>query len=135
MFDIVVWGATGFTGKLIAEYLTTNYPSLKVAIAGRSQAKLEQVSSKTPIIIANSSDKDSLDAMVSQTKVIISSVGPFAKYGALLIESCVRNSVDYVDITGEPHFVLEMYEKHNKDAEDKGIYIVPSWYAYFMQWF
>ena len=100
-FDIVIWGATGFTGQLVVEYLARTYGvdgELRWAIAGRNQAKLEEVRSSSviaakraelPIIIADSGDPDSLQAMVTQTRVLCSTVGPYAKFGTPLIAAFI----------------------------------------------
>ncbi|KNC98729.1 uncharacterized protein SPPG_06407 [Spizellomyces punctatus DAOM BR117] len=136
-YHIIVWGATGFTGSLVAEYLAQHAPkNVKFAIAGRSQKKLEDVRNKVaklaperkniPLIIADSGDEASLDKLVSQTRVIISTVGPFLKYGIPLVGACVRNQTDYVDITGEPPFIREIIDKYHDEAVKNGTFIVPS---------
>ncbi|KAJ3159193.1 hypothetical protein HK101_001116 [Irineochytrium annulatum] len=136
-YDIIVFGATGFTGALCAEYLLLKGPAnLKFALAGRSQAKLQTVRSKLallkssaeniPLLIADSSDASSLDAVVSQTRVIITTVGPFAQHGVPLVESCVRNGTDYIDSTGEPDFIRKCIDRFHDEAVRKGVSIVPS---------
>ncbi|MEM9777841.1 MAG: saccharopine dehydrogenase NADP-binding domain-containing protein, partial [Chloroflexota bacterium] len=107
-FDIIVWGATGFTGRLVAEYLYDQYghdPSLKWAMAGRNAAKLETVRNEVaddsvPMITADSNDEASLDAMVKRTKVILTTVGPYGKYGSKLVAACVENQTHYCDLSG-----------------------------------
>ncbi len=142
-YDIVLYGATSFVGKLTAEYLQNfiskadaeqaeNQP-IRWAIAGRSEQKLQELKQELandllnddlPIIIANSDDSSSLDAMTSQTKVIISTVGPYLKYGEALIKSCVQNGTDYVDLTGEAIFIKDMMDKYKETAKKSGARIV-----------
>ena len=95
-FDVVVWGASGFTGRLVAEYLFQHYDTntVKWAMAGRSQAKLEQVRALVadetiPLIIADSHDEASLNEMAQRTKVVCTTVGPYGKYGSKLVAACV----------------------------------------------
>ena len=134
-FDIVIYGATGFTGKLVAEYLASNSPTtLKLAIGGRSLSKLESValelsqsfSRKVDIIVADSFNLQELNDMTSKTKVVISTVGPFSKYGELLVESCVSNSTHYIDSTGEPSFIRSIIDKYHDEAFQRNVKIVPS---------
>ncbi|MEL7121673.1 MAG: saccharopine dehydrogenase NADP-binding domain-containing protein [Bacteroidota bacterium] len=131
-FDIVVWGATGFTGKLVVEYLYQKYGldnELKWAIAGRNQVKLDAVkqelgASHIPILIANSFDKSSLQEMASQAKVICSTVGPYALYGTLLVEACLENGTHYCDLTGEVQWMRKMIDQHHETAKEKKVKIV-----------
>jgi len=110
-FDVVVWGSTGFTGKLVCEYLHKNYPSLKWAIAGRNAAKLAEVKSalsigdEIPILIGDINDISSIDNIVQSAAVLLSTAGPFALIGTEIVSSCVRCSTNYVDITGEAPWV------------------------------
>ena len=104
VYDIIVWGASGFTGKLVAEYLYKKYginKNLKWAIAGRSNDKLKSIIKKLnpeiPIIIANVNDISSLNKMVSKTKVICTTVGPYAKYGTELVDLCIK-TVSYTHL-------------------------------------
>jgi len=96
-FDIIIWGASGFTGRLVAEYLFQKYNSkdLKWAIAGRDKAKLASVrdsylDTSIPILIADSFDEVSLNKVTTRTKVICSTVGPYSKYGSLIVKSCIE---------------------------------------------
>lgn len=134
-FDIVVYGATGFTGGLVVEYLAQHGPAdLKWAIAGRSQGKLLAVRERAarknpackelPILSASAEDPKSLDAMASATRVVLTTVGPYARYGEPLVEACVRAGTDYVDITGEPDFVDRMIERYGDEAREKKLRIV-----------
>ena len=118
-FDIVVYGATGFTGQLVAEYLATQYSNdaqLKWAMAGRSLDKLKSVReaigapADTPLIVADASDPASLKAMVGQTKSVITTVGPYQLYGNELIAACVASGTDYVDLCGEPIWMRQMID-------------------------
>src|SRR6266478_4608022 len=110
-FDIVVYGATGFTGQLVAEYLASHYKgdaSLKWAMAGRSQDKLASVRDAigapkdTPLIVADAGDHASLKAMVDQTRSVLSTVGPYQLYGSELVAACAATGTDYLDLCGEP---------------------------------
>ena len=135
-FDIVLWGATGFTGRLTAEYLVSNYikgahsdVGLRLALAGRNQEKLKGVAaeigaSELPILIGDSFDADSLNDIASRAEVVISAVGPYAKYGAELVAACVRHGTDYCDLTGETHFVRRMVDAHHEEARRTGARIV-----------
>ncbi|MBR1215159.1 saccharopine dehydrogenase NADP-binding domain-containing protein [Bradyrhizobium sp. JYMT SZCCT0180] len=132
-FDIVVYGATGFTGQLVAEYLAAQYKgdsSLKWAMAGRSKDKLAAVRdaigapSDTPLIVADASDAASLKAMVGQTKSVISTVGPYQFYGNELLAACVEAGIDYFDLCGEPLWMREMIDKHEAAAKASGARIV-----------
>jgi short subunit dehydrogenase-like uncharacterized protein len=132
-FDIIVYGATGFTGQLVAEYLATHYRSdtrLKWAMAGRSLDKLAAVrdaigaSAGTPLIAADSSDVESLKAMIGQTKSVISTVGPYQLYGSDLIAACAASGTDYIDLCGEPVWMRRMIDAHQATAERSGARIV-----------
>jgi short subunit dehydrogenase-like uncharacterized protein len=132
-FDIVLWGATGFTGRLVADYLARNYlggdTGLRLALAGRNKEKLESVANEVgapqlPILIGDSFDADSLDAIASKAEVLITTVGPYAKYGAEIVAACVRNGTDYCDLTGETHFVRAMIDAHHEEAQRTGARIV-----------
>lgn len=136
-FDIVLWGATGFTGGLVAEYLSRTYPqtALRWAIAGRSATKLQAVQQKLldsgqllgeppSLLLADSNDESSLKELAKQTKVIISTVGPFAYYGSLLVKVCAQQGTHYCDLTGEVPWMQEMISAYQKDAEASGAKIV-----------
>ena len=128
--DIVVYGATGFTGKLCAEYIHASGRPIKWAIAGRNADKLQAVqkglSSEVEILIADGDDDAALKTMTARAKVILSTAGPFHRYGSKLVAACVENSTHYVDITGENFWVKEMIEKHHEAAAAKGVRIIPS---------
>lgn len=132
-FDIVVYGATGFTGQLVAEYLAAQYKGdsgLKWAMAGRSKDKLAAVRdaigapADTPLIVADASDLASLQAMVGQTKSVITTVGPYQFYGNELLAICAESGTDYFDLCGEPLWMRQMIDKHEAAAQASGARIV-----------
>ncbi len=134
-YDIVVFGATGFTGELTAAYLAEHAPvGLRWALAGRNQDKLEQVRSRLaaddasladlPLLHADSTDDASLRAVAEATRVIITTVGPYTLYGEPLVAACAESGTDYVDLTGEPEFVDRMYLAHHDRAVETGARIV-----------
>ena len=128
--DIVVYGATGFTGSLCVKYLKENYPGIQIAIGGRNQKKLQSVLDKDSldckIFVADGDDSAALDKITSATKVVLSTAGPFHRYGSKMVASCVKNSTHYVDITGENFWVREMIAKHHEEAKQKGVRIIPA---------
>src|SRR5438552_4242605 len=135
-FDIIVYGATGFTGQLVAEYLAAHYRgdgSLKWAMAGRSLDKLASVrdaigaAADTALIVADASDPASLKAMVDQTKSVISTVGPYQLYGSELVAACAATGTDYLDLCGEPVWMRQMIDAHQATAQSSGARIVSSW--------
>jgi len=128
-FDIVVYGATGFTGQLIAEYLATHYTGKdapKWAMAGRSVEKLASVRdaigapSDVVLIQADASDRTSLEAMVDRTRSVISSVGPYQLYGSELLAICAASGTDYLDLCGEPVWMRQMIDAHEATAKASG---------------
>ena len=132
-FDIIVYGATGFTGQLVAEYLAANYKAdsgLKWAMAGRSKDKLMSVRDAigTPndvaLIIADGGDPASLKAMAEQTKLIISTVGPYQLYGSDLVAACAAAGTDYLDLCGEPLWMRQMIDAHEAAAKASGARIL-----------
>jgi short subunit dehydrogenase-like uncharacterized protein len=132
-FDIVVYGATGFTGQLVAEYLASHYRGdkhLKWAMAGRSLDKLKSVrdaigaAADTPLIVADAGDGASLKAMIDQTKSVVTTVGPYQLYGNDLIAACVASGTDYFDLCGEPIWMRQMIDKHEAAAKASGARIV-----------
>jgi len=132
-YDVVVWGATGFTGRLVAEYLNRTYGTDKLswAMAGRSQEKLDRVSAQIgaadiPKIVADSHDRSSLDAMVAQTRVVCTTVGPYAMYGSDLVEACIHGGADYCDLSGETQWIYRMIDQYHDIAQSKGVRIVNS---------
>jgi short subunit dehydrogenase-like uncharacterized protein len=146
-FDVVLWGATGFTGQMCTAYLAQNpvvlasvftsttageVPgTLRYALAGRNRAKLEQVkeamgcAADVPIFVADADDPAAVDAVVAQAKVVIALAGPFLLYGSNVVSACARFGTHYVDITGETHWVAKMIEDHEAQAVASGAAIVP----------
>ncbi len=127
-FDVVMFGATGFTGELVAEYLMGK-EGLRWAIAGRDPAKLDAVRERLgapelPVLIADSADGAALDLICAQTKVLITTVGPFYKYGHEVVAACARKGTHYCDLTGESHFVASTAAKYNDAAKASGARIV-----------
>src|SRR5712675_1218542 len=132
-FDIVVYGATGFTGQLVAEYLAAHYRDdnhLKWAMAGRSLDKLAAVRdaigapADTALIQADASDPASLKAMVDQTRSVLSTVGPYQLYGSELVAACAAMGTDYLDLCGEPVWMRQMIDAHEATAKSSGARIV-----------
>jgi short subunit dehydrogenase-like uncharacterized protein len=132
-FDIVVYGATGFTGQLVAEYLAAHYAGKsdpKWALAGRSLEKLASVRdaigapADTALIRADASDPASLKAMVDQTRSVLSTVGPYQLYGSELVAACVATGTDYFDLCGEPVWMRQMIDAHQATAQSSGARIV-----------
>ena len=128
--DIIIYGATGFTGKLCVKYFQSLDTTVTWAMAGRNLTKLEKVAeenqTKVEILIADSDDEKALDNLTSRARVILSTTGPFHRYGSKLVASCIKNHTHYVDITGENFWVKGLIEKHHKEASSKGIRIIPS---------
>ena len=132
-FDVVVFGATGFTGRLVAQYLAREYKSgLRWAMAGRSQDKLAQIRTEIgapetiPLIVADSSDSASLDAMAARAQVVLTTVGPYQLYGTELVQACVTAGTDYVDLCGEPAWMYDIIRKFDAPAQKSGARIVLS---------
>jgi short subunit dehydrogenase-like uncharacterized protein len=131
-YDVIVFGATGFTGQLVAEYLLNKYGvdgELRWAMAGRSLGKLEQVrdelqGSNIPLLTADSADMNSLTELASKTRVICTTVGPYALYGSALVEACVQQGTDYCDLTGEVQWMKKMIDEHQAAAAASGARIV-----------
>ena len=135
-FDLILWGATGFTGKLVAEYLVDRYGvdgELKWAIAGRNQEKLEAVRSELlpqasrqqlALFVGDSQDRSSLDALAKRTSVICTTVGPYAQYGTPLVEACVDAGTHYCDLTGEVQWMQRVIASLQEKAEASGARIV-----------
>ena len=133
-YAVILYGATSFVGQITAHFLSNaknkDGSNVTWAIAGRDEEKLNELQSKleskVDIIIANSKDSASLDEMTKQTQVIISTVGPYLKYGEPLIKSCAENGTDYVDLTGEAIFIKDMMDKYQDTAKQSGARIVNS---------
>ncbi len=132
-FDVIVYGATGYTGRLVAEHLLKTYGatgSIKWAMAGRSRAKLEEVRtslgapSSLPLVVADAEDRAALDTMARRTKVVITTAGPYQLYGSKLVAACAANGTDYVDLTGESNWIAAMIKAHEAEAKKSGARIV-----------
>ena len=131
-FDIIVWGASGFTGRLVAAYLFKQYGTqgdLKWAMAGRKQEKLiavraEVADSSVPIVLADSDDEASLKAMILRTKVVCTTVGPYVTYGSKLVAACITHGAHYCDLAGEVQWMRQMIDKHHEEAQANGVKIV-----------
>jgi short subunit dehydrogenase-like uncharacterized protein len=134
-YDVVLFGATGFTGGLTADYLSANAPAgLRWAVAGRNRAKLEAVAARlvaanpeAPVpglIVADAADTVALAKVAESTRVVITTVGPYALYGAPLVAACVASGTDYVDLTGEPEFVDQMWLDNHAAAQASGARLV-----------
>lgn len=132
-FDIIVYGASGFTGRLVAEYMHQQYGrSVNWAMAGRNQAKLADVraemgiSEETPLVVADADDAASLAAMAASTKVLLTTVGPYQLYGSDVVAACVAAGTDYVDLSGEPGWMHDTIAAHDAAAKASGARIVHS---------
>lgn len=130
-YDIVVMGATGLTGSVLARYLASYHSSVKVALAGRTRTKVEAVKETLgaeaagfDVIVADSNDLASLFAMCRQTKVVATTVGPFKRFGSKLVHACAHSGTHYADITGEPDWVNHMARLYDAVAKKKGAAIV-----------
>lgn len=132
-YDIVVYGATGFTGRQSARYLAEHAPSsLRYAIAGRNPDKLEAVRAELDalrapdgVIVADATDPDAVHAMCAETRVVLTTAGPFSRYGDAVVDGCVLAGTDYVDITGETPWVKRLIARHHRPAAESGARIVP----------
>jgi len=134
-FDLIVYGATGYTGRLVAEHLAQRYGvggEVKWAMAGRSQAKLEQVRDEigapkdTPLVVADAADPAQLEAMVKRAKAIITTVGPYQLYGSELVAACAKAGTDCLDLSGEPNWMRRMIDAHHAEAKASGARILHS---------
>lgn len=130
-FDLIVYGATGFTGRLVAEYLVQAYPGRgRWAMAGRSQAKLAEVRdligapADTPLVVADAEDPASLKVMAERATVIVTTVGPYQLYGSALVAACAAAGTAYVDLCGEPAWMRQMIDAHHDEAKRTGARIV-----------
>ena len=132
-YDVVVWGASGFTGRLVCEYIFQEYTQkgsdLKWAMAGRDLEKLKQIREKfadntIPILVADSDDTASLNDLTKNTKVVCTTVGPYAKYGSKLVKACIDNKAHYCDLAGEVQWMHKMINKHHDSAQKNEVKIV-----------
>lgn len=134
-YDVVIYGATGFTGQLVVEYMAQRYPAgsgISWAMAGRSAEKLAAVRDEkgapadTPMIVADASDPASLAAMAKQAKCVLTTVGPYTLYGEPLVTACAAAGTDYVDLSGEVLWMKDMIDRHSEAAKASGARIVHS---------
>ncbi|WP_195166336.1 saccharopine dehydrogenase NADP-binding domain-containing protein [Mycobacteroides abscessus] len=132
-FDLVLYGATGFVGALTAKYLSRVGGSARVALAGRSVDKVREVRNglgesarSWPIIEADAGSPASLAAMATRTQVVITTVGPYTRYGLPLVAACVDAGTDYADLSGETPFIRASIDRFHKQAADAGVRIVHS---------
>ncbi len=132
-FDVVVYGATGFTGALVVEHLLKTYGAegpVRWAMAGRDAEKLARVRKETgaspslPALVAEAHDRSALDALAARTKVIITTAGPYQLYGSNLVAACAGAGTDYVDLTGESHWIAAMTSAHEAAAKASGARLV-----------
>jgi short subunit dehydrogenase-like uncharacterized protein len=133
-YDVVLFGATGFTGALTAEYLVDHAPpGCRLALAGRNREKLERARARLgdrvsalPLLIADVDDVPSIRALASSTRVVVSTVGPYTLYGEPLVAACAGAGTDYLDLTGEPEFVDLMWLRYHEQAQHSGARLVHS---------
>jgi short subunit dehydrogenase-like uncharacterized protein len=131
--DIAIFGATGFVGKLTAGYLARSGSGLRIALAGRSESRLESVRNSLggraknwPLIVADVSHPGSLDAMASRSRLVLNAVGPYIRYGLPVVAACATAGTDYLDLTGEVPFVRRSIDQSHRHAQDSGARIVHS---------
>ncbi|MFO7931279.1 MAG: saccharopine dehydrogenase NADP-binding domain-containing protein [Desulfosalsimonas sp.] len=131
--DIVIWGATGFVGRLAADYLWQVYGKtdrVRLALGGRRHSELKalhrdlKADERLQVIVGDALDTDFLDGMTRKARLVISTVGPYARYGSPLVAACAENGCDYCDLAGEPQWIHRMIRAHQKDAEASGARIV-----------
>lgn len=129
--DIVLYGATGFVGKLTAQYLATAAGGARIALAGRSTDRLlavretlPEAAQSWPLIVADAAQPATLAALAASTRVVITTVGPYLRYGLPLVAACAAAGTDYADLTGEPLFIRKCIDLHHKEAVDTGARIV-----------
>jgi short subunit dehydrogenase-like uncharacterized protein len=135
-YDVVLWGATGFTGRLVADYLADRYGvrDLEWALAGRSEERLEAVRDEVAggddalasldLLTGDAFDREGLDRIAARTAVVCTTVGPYAKYGSDLIAACVEHGTNYCDLSGEVHWMRRMIDEHHERARERGARIV-----------
>jgi short subunit dehydrogenase-like uncharacterized protein len=125
-FDIVLYGATGFTGRQAVRYFAENAPpGTSWAIAGRDRNKLDNLEAKVPVLVADAADQSAVDRVASQTRILVSTAGPFSLYGDQIVGACVRFRTHYVDITGETLWVRSLIDRYHEQASAEGTRIIP----------
>lgn len=130
-FDVVLFGATGYTGRLVAEHLVSRAQGARLALAGRNRGKLEALvrhlgESELPLLVGDSHDPAFVESLAQSSKVVCTTVGPYARYGAELVAACAQAGTGYCDLTGETQFIREMIDRHAATAERTGARIVHS---------
>ena len=130
-FDVILYGATGFVGRQTARYFAEHAPGVRWAVAGRSANKLKALAARFAqanpgIVVADADDAEALDALAARARVVLSTAGPFARYGSELVAACVRHGTHYVDITGETPWIRRMIDLHHIAAVKNGARIVPA---------
>ncbi|MGN6556903.1 MAG: saccharopine dehydrogenase family protein [Solirubrobacterales bacterium] len=134
-YDLALFGATGFTGGLTADYLAAHAPAeMRWALVGRNRAKLDEVAArlaaaapeapKPDVIVADAADAEAMRKVAEETRVVITTVGPYALYGGPLVAACAAAGTDYCDLTGEPEFVDRTWVEHHAEAERSGARLV-----------
>lgn len=133
-FDVVLFGATGFTGRLVAEYLAGAAGGARVALAGRDRGRLESVrgalaevvpgAGELPLVVADAGDGDGLRRLAGRTRVVCTTVGPYQRYGAPLVAACADAATHYCDITGEVPFIRQTIDRHHRTAAEAGVRLV-----------
>ena len=127
-YDIIIWGASGFTGKIVCDYMRENYSggNLTWAIGGRNRSKLNalQAASGVDVLVADAHDPSALTELVKKTRVVLTTVGPYARYGSELVKACAEQGTHYCDLTGEVHWMRNMIERYDAAAKDSGAKIV-----------
>ena len=127
-YDIIVWGATGFTGRLVVDYMAEQQANsnLKWAVGGRNPQKLQQMLAGRDVamVTADSGDEASIEALARKTRVILTTVGPYARYGSSLVAACAKHGTDYCDLTGEVHWMREMITAYQEEARATGARVV-----------
>lgn len=123
-FDLVVFGATGFTGKLVADYIARSAPKPRWAIAGRSKEKLDALGLGVPVLVADALDAPAIAAIARRTRVICTTAGPYAKYGNEIVAACAEHGTHYCDLAGEVQWMRRMIDAHHETAKRTGARIV-----------
>lgn len=127
-YDIIIWGASGFTGKLVTDYMFENYrdSNLTWAVAGRNQNKLDEIldGRDVNVLVADAQHADEVATLVQKTRVILTTVGPYARYGSKLVAACAEHGTHYCDLTGEVHWMRDMITAHEQTAKQSGARIV-----------
>ncbi|MEQ8860583.1 MAG: saccharopine dehydrogenase NADP-binding domain-containing protein [Pseudomonadales bacterium] len=133
-FDVIVWGATGFTGRLVAAHLLERFgasSNFRWALGGRSEARLDEVraglgeqAAQVPLVLGDADDQAQLDVIAARTRVVCSAVGPYALHGSKMVAACVHHGTHYCDLTGEVHWMRRMIDSHHQRARETGARIV-----------